>query len=251
MKSIVEIASLYKEKLCLKYEPVGIYLEDKMPEGAVSFKNKGNGCIAPLIFKAASGNTIAIDINSTGFPCSAFYLGYQEWIFPGIESFLSSGPFPGRECERLIDSPETAKGYVKSFIPEEINQKVLIFRPIKDDTGLKPEAVILFVNPDQLSALTYLAHFDKPGAQERVVTQLASACASMVTMPLKFAREDKLSAFWGLHDISCRTSFPSNIFSFSLPVKFFELIGGFIPESFIMTERWEKVLNRIKSEVKE
>jgi uncharacterized protein (DUF169 family) len=248
MNSIAEIASLYKEKLGLKYEPVGIYFEDKMPDEAVSFKNKGNGCIAPLIFKAASGKTVAIDINSTGFPCSAFYLGYQEWIFPGIENFLSAGPFPGRECERLIDSAETAKEYVKSFVPQNINKKVMVFKPIKGDNGCKPEAVILFVNPDQLSALTYLAHFDKPGAQDRVVAQLASACASMVTMPLRFAREEKLTAFWGLQDISCRTSFPSNILSFSLPVKFFELIGSFIPESFIMTERWEKVLNRIKSE---
>jgi hypothetical protein len=246
MKNIVEIAALYKEKLALKYEPVGIYFEDKMPEGALSFKSKGNGCIAPLIFKAASGKTVAIDTGSTGFPCSAFYLGYQEWIFPGIENFLSTGPFPGRECERLIETPDKAREYVKSFIPGEINHKVMVFKPIKEET--RPEAVILFANPDQLSALTYLAHFDKPEAQSRVITQLASACASMVTIPLRLASEEKLTAFWGLQDISCRISFPSNIFSFSLPVKFFELIGGFIQESFIATERWEKVLNRIKSE---
>ena len=246
MKSLLEITALFKEKLALEYEPVGIYIEDKIPEGALSFKNKGNGCIAPLIFKAASGKTVAINAETTGFPCSAFYLGYQEWIFPGIENFLSSGTFPGRECEKLIITPETAKEYVQSFVPQELAKGTMVFRPIMEEQGKKPEAVIIFANPDQISALTYLAHFDKPEAQDRVVTQLASACASIVTFPLKYARENRSAAFWGLQDISTRVSFPPNIFSFSMPVKFFEEMGGFIEDSFLNTERWEKVLKRIK-----
>jgi uncharacterized protein (DUF169 family) len=248
MKNISEIAALYKERLGLKYDPVGIYFEEKIPEGALSFKEKGNGCIAPLIFKAGTGKTVAVDFNTTGFPCSAFYLGYKEWIFPGIENFLSSGPFPGRECERLIESPEKAKEYIKTFIPVNLNEKVLVFKPILENALQKPEAVILFVNPDQLSALTYLAHFDEPEAEDRVVTRFASSCASIVTFPLRFAKEGKLCAFWGLQDISTRTSFPSDIFSFSLPARFFEKIGNEMENTFLVTERWEKVLNRIKKE---
>lgn len=246
MPGFNELAIIFKEKLGLKYEPVGIYFEKEKPSGALSFKDKGNGCIAPLIFKAASGKTVAVDISTTGFPCSAFYLGYKEWIFPGIEHFLSTGPFPGRECERLIENPELAREFVESFIPEEIREQTLVFKPVAEVAYNKPEAVIFFVNPDQLSALTFLAHFDSPNSTDRVVTQLASSCASIVYFPLKYAREGQLKAFWGLQDISTRASFPPDIFSFSLPAAFFEKIGNLIENSFISTERWEKVLKRIK-----
>jgi len=247
MSGFKELGAKFKEKLGMKYEPVGIYFSDEKPVDSLSFKNKGNGCIAPLIFKAASGKTIAVDSASTGFPCSAFYLGYQEWIFPGIENFLSNGPFPNRECERLIQTSESAKEYVETFIPQDLQTKALVFKPVSS-TEERPEAVVFFVNPDQLSALTFLAHFDSPSATDRVVTQLASSCASIVYFPLKYAAEKKFTAFWGLHDISTRTSFPSNIFSFGLPADFFLKMGEFLDKSFIETERWEKVLHRIKAE---
>ncbi len=241
-----EIAEKFKETLGLEYEPVGIYFGNEKPDDALSFKNKGNGCIAPLIFKAAKGKTVAVDKESTGFPCSAFYLGYKEWIFEGIENFLSTGPFPGRECERLMDNPDTARKYVETFIPETLREETLIFKPVALEPDKIPEAVIFFVNPDQLSALTYLALNDAPSQQDRVVTQLASSCASIVYFPLKFAREGKLTAFWGLHDISTRPSFPADILSFSLPADFFLKMGKMMDESFLYTERWEKVLHRIK-----
>ena len=57
-----------------------------------------------------------------------------------------------------------------------------------------------------------------------------------------------MKAFWGLQDISTRTSFPEDIFSFALPSSFFAKIGELMKDSFIFTERWVKVLNRIKAD---
>ena len=88
--TIKEIGLKLKIDLGLEYFPIGIMRTDDMPENAKRFANKGNGCIVPLIFSSAKGHVVAIDKDTTGWACSAFYLGYQKWIFEGIECFLSS-----------------------------------------------------------------------------------------------------------------------------------------------------------------
>ena len=241
----ITIHRLFKEKLGLQYLPVGIYFETSRPEEAVTFKHKGSGCIAGHIFQAAKGKTIAIDNETTGYPCSSFYLGYQKWIFPGIENFLSNGPFPERECERFIETPEIAKKFVESYVPETIVNDVYVFRPLTEKENREPEAVIFFVNPDQISALVYLAHYNRPDAENRVVTRFSSACMSMVTLPLQYARSNINMAFWGLHDISVRPSFPENIMTLSMPYAMYREMGSNIEGSFLVTIKWEKVLERI------
>jgi uncharacterized protein (DUF169 family) len=91
MKTPQEKAKWLFEKMAFNYQPIGLMMADKKPEGAVSLKKKGNGCIASFIFQAAKGRTVVIDKDSTGYACSAFFLGYSDWIFTGIEYFLSHG----------------------------------------------------------------------------------------------------------------------------------------------------------------
>ena len=130
MKSLFETAKMYKDNLGLKYEPVGIYPEDEKPKDYLSFKNKGNGCIAPLIFKAASGKTVVIDEETTGYPCSAFYIGYQKWIFPGIEHFLSQGPMPRKRTGK------TAADFRES---QRICSIVCSFRTKQENSGFQTD----------------------------------------------------------------------------------------------------------------
>ena len=189
---------------------------------------------------------MAIDQESTGYPCSAFYLGYQEWIFPGIENFLSNGSFNGRECERIINNPANARKFVESYIPEIITTETYVFRPLTEGENRIPKVVIFFANPDQLSALVYLAHFNYPLEERRVVTQFSSACMSMVTLPMQYALKYKNKAFWGLQDISVRPAFPENIMTLAMPFSMYEEMGKQIEYSFLVTDRWEKVLSRIK-----
>jgi hypothetical protein len=234
------------DRLILNYLPVGLMLADKKPADAVSFKKKGKGCIASLIFSAAKGKTVAIDSESTGYPCSAFYLGYQDWIFQGIEYFLSSSPVPiGRECERFVHSPSLAKEYVESFVPEEHTKSAYVFKPVtlfaEDES---PETVIFFANPDQLSALVFLIQYKHPLDFGRVVTGFASACMAMATIPLQYARKGESKAFWGLHDIAVRPSMPKDLMTISMPYKIFEEICSVADESFLNTENWASLLAR-------
>lgn len=64
-----------------------MFFSGNKPDNAISLKSKDNGYILPFILKSATGKTIAIDNDTTGWNCSAFYLRYQDWIFEGIECF--------------------------------------------------------------------------------------------------------------------------------------------------------------------
>lgn len=240
-------ASWLISKLRLQYQPVGLKLSEKKPFNASFFKKSGSGCIAPLIFSAAKGKTVAIDRESTGYACSAFYLGYAEWIFNGIEFFLSHSPIPiGRECERFVENPALAREFVESYIPVERNEKTYVFKPVTQfSEGEKPEIVVFFANADQLSALVFLIQYAHPLDYDRVKTGFASACQAMVTIPLQYARKGESKAFWGLHDISARTALPKEIMSLSMPYALFEEICNYAPKSFLITEKWDQIQKRI------
>lgn len=243
---ISTIGREFRDKLALEYSPVGYYYAEGKPDGAIGFKKKGGGCIMPLIFKAAKGATVAFDENSTGGNCSAYFLGYKDWIFPGVEYFLSHGPLIGRMCERLVKSPKLAKHYLESIKLKGRVKGAIVFKPLENfGESENPEAVIFFANPDQLSALVYLLHFGAPLEQSRIVTGFASACGSVVTLPLLYARSGKKAAVWGLHDITARPRLPKEIMTITVPLDLLAEMSRDMKESFLYTARWEKIVERI------
>lgn len=240
-----ELGIKLKEDLGLRYFPIGVLYSDSMPENAKKFIKKGNGCVIPLIFSSAKGNTAAMDINTTGFPCSAFYLGYQEWIFPGIECFLSDGVGSPMGGERFIRTPNQAKAYVKYFVPKEICNKVTVFKPLEqfnDDEN--PEIAIFFVTPDELSGLVYLLHFNSPEVEDTIVTRFNSGCSSIVTLPMRYKAEGKMKAVMGMHDISARLRLPKDILTLAMPIDLLREISSHIDDSFVKTENWIKIKER-------
>lgn len=244
---LAAMGKAYVERLRLGSSPVACFFSKERPKGAVGFKKKGGGCIMPLIFSAGSGKTVAFDRDTTGWPCSAFYLGYEDWIFPGIENFLSHGPVPGRECERFVKTAGQAEAYLKSVRFERKSEGTAVFKPVeKLEAGEVPEVVIFFANADQLSALVYLLYYSAPEEENRVVARFASACGSVVTLPLHYARKGEKKAVWGLHDISARARLPKDIMSLTVPLSLFIEMGRDMEESFLSTEQWQKVAGRIE-----
>jgi len=243
--SVKELAVRLKEKLGFGNLPVGMFFSESKPENAISFKSKGNGCILPLIFKSAQGKTVAIDQDTTGWNCSAFYLGYQDWIFEGIECFLSDGVVNGREGERFIKTSQQAKSFVEFYRPETLTTKVTVFKPLSDfEPDETPELVIFFVNPDELSALVYLLHFNAPESEDRVVTRFISGCGSIVTLPMKLKKEGKMRAVWGMHDISVRRRLPKELMTLTMPYELLAEITKDIDQSFIITDSWKAIKER-------
>ena len=240
-----EIGKIFKQKLAMQYSPVGFYFADKKPDDAIGFKSKGNGCIVPLIFSSAKGRTVAFDKDTMGWDCSAFFLGYQDWIYNGIECFLSDGSIIGGKGERFIKTKSQAKEYVKSLRPKTLNNSVIVFKPLENfDLSETPEIVIFFVNPDQLSGLVNLLHFNSPEKDDLVVTRFMSGCGSIVTLPMKYKTEGKIKAVWGMHDISARLRIPNELMTLTMPYGLLVDIYKDIDNSFIITSNWQKIKDR-------
>jgi len=238
--AFTEVLKLEKHKLC------GIYFSDEKPLNAIELKKKGSGCIVPLILKASTGIPLVFAEESTGWPCSAFYLGFQDTIFEGIEYFLSNKDDFWRPCERFIQNPGLAKTLIDNILPVKPEKHYLVIKPLEDFLPHEePETALFFVNPDQLSALVFLSHYDAPGSMDRVLAPFASACMALVTLPLKLARKKNEKAVMGLFDISARTRMPSDLLSFAMPYSFLKRIAEILPESFVSTYNWATIKERI------
>ncbi len=237
------LAADLQERLQLEYAPVGFRYTDAVPPGARRF-GAGGGCIAPLVRAAAKGTTFALTPEACGYPCAAFYLGFSEWIFPGIEHFLAHGPMPGRDCERFIRTSDLARKLLEQQ-RSRAPGRVAVLAPLATFPSQEgPDVVIVLANADQISALVFLLHYDDPCDDRRVVTQFASACASMITLPMRTAREGGTAAHWGLHDISARARLPEHLTSLAMPLPALEAAWRYAPESFLGTHQWARIAAR-------
>lgn len=241
MTTLAQIGRDFKSSLDLEYFPIGLSFRKDWPEAAVGFKHSGSGCIMPLILSAARGKTVAFDHDRIGWPCSGFYLGFRDSIYPGIEYYLSDG-LADRECERFVESPEKVREYLQSV--RFTSEGVAVFEPLEQmPEDITPEVVIFFADPDQLSALAFLAHFDAP-LEERIVTRFASACGAVALFPLRNARHGEAKAFWGMQDISARARLPANVMSFAMPYAMAVRMHSQIGASFLTTSQWAKLIKR-------
>lgn len=239
-----DLAVDLQERLRLEHAPVGFRYADTPPPGARSF-GSGQGCIAPLVRAAGRGGTFVLTPEACGLPCAAFYLGFSEWIFPGIERFLAHGPMPGRGCERLISNSRLAREFLEQQRNPAPPGQVAVLAPLaRFPAGERPDLAILLANADQISALVFLLHYDGPADDRRVVTQLASACASMITLPMRTAREGGTAAHWGSHDLSARARLPAQLTSLAMPLPVLEAAWRYAPESFLGTDQWARIAAR-------
>lgn len=240
-----EIGLKIKDSLGLEFYPVGMYYSVTKPDNSIGFKSKGNGCIMPLIFSAAKGKTVAFNAETTGWDCSAFYLGYKDWIFEGIECFLSDGTVFGRSGERFVKTSKQAKEFVKSLVPAPLQNRYTVFKPLTEfHPEEKPELVTFFVNADEISGLVFLLHYNHPESDDRVVTRFMSACGAVVTAPMKYKSEGKMKAVWGMHDISARLRLPKELMTMTMPWEMVEEMADHLDSSFIITENWKKIKER-------
>ncbi len=230
--------------LGMHLRPVGFRYTREKPQGALEFKRSG-GCLASLIFACARGATVAVGPGTCGRPCAAFYLGFAPWIFEGIEQFLSCGPCLSREPERFIHTPELARQWLEAMRFSAPAGHLAVFKPFGSFAAdERPDVAIFFATPDQLSALVYLLHHDNPMAEQRVVARFASACGSMVTLPLRSLREEKPAAFWGFHDPSARVHLPASLTTLAMPTAMLEEAWSHAGDSFLATPAWAKLRAR-------
>jgi hypothetical protein len=250
---------------------------DEKPEGAMQFTEGKWGCVMWLAVHAAKGKSAVADKKTFGCFGGGVGLGFgnQYKNFPGGEegfcSFLSSGnagrpggpelaeqikPFMTKEShdhflhgERYIKNPDGVHKFIDALPITDIPTTYVVFKPLSDIDPMKekPQVVIFFANPDQLSALTVLANYGR-GDNENVMIPYAAGCQTIGIYPYREAEAARPRAVVGLTDLSARVYVRkqlggSNFMTFAAPFALFTEMEQNVSGSFLERHTWQSLLS--------
>jgi uncharacterized protein (DUF169 family) len=269
--------SVIAKAIQLQYQPVALLWSSEKPQGAMQFAENKWGCVMWLAAAAARGKSAVADAKTFGCFGGGVGLGFgnQYKNFPGGEEgfchFLSTGnaaregglelaekikPYMTTESfdhflhgERNIKSPALVEKFVQSLPITDIPEKYVVFQPLSqiDPASEKPQVVIFFVNPDQLSALTVLANYGR-GDNENVIIPYAAGCQTIGIYPYREAKSAKPRAVVGMTDLTARVYIRKqlnnpNLMTFAAPFALFEEMEQNVPGSFLERHTWQSLLS--------
>lgn len=209
---------------------------------------KGHQCFLSNLSRVLDGEDIRFSKKSFRCPGALAYTGFQELRMPNFEYFLSCGIEGKMPGERYKRTPELAMAYKNSLPEFKASGEYLVFKRwdklIEED---KPEVVVFFAKPDVLSGLFTLSNFED-GGLTNVVSPFVSGCGSMIMFPSseRLGRDEK--TYLGMFDVSARPSVPAGTLSFAMSIERFTNIIQCMEESFVITDSWNKVKERMCSE---
>jgi len=259
------------------------YLRPKYPALAMGWLTepteavleKGPHCLMHALWRAAKGERVVMDQASLGCIAAAEGLGLQYPLtdrFPGgpdcFYGFLSAGNADteaGRAMvagmraagapRHFVDLLEQGEGYVKNrALVEEYRTHVphitprgthVYLAPLDSLTaGEQPALVCLLANANQLSALTVLANYARPGI-DNVRIPFGAACASLGLFPFWEADQPNPRAVIGLVDITARfhirKTLGDDIMSFTMPWSLFAEMEANADDSFLSRDEWRMI----------
>ena len=106
----------------------------------------------------------------------------------------------------------------------------------------RPALVVMFVNPDQLSALVTLAGF-RTGALNASVSPWGAACQAILFAHAETGKEGPAGVI-GFFDISQRSKVGRDVLSYTMPYRLFVEMEGSVEESFLEAHAWLKLRKR-------
>jgi len=228
--------------------PIIFYYTDGNGGAEWAEKPKGRSCMICELAKVRSGKSLVYNAERVLCGGAKRYLGYTNKMRPGFEYFLSCGN-NRMEGERFLRTPELVKEFMKNqqTIPGA-GRNIVFKRWDNMDESDSPDVVIFFASPDVLSGLFTLANFDQ-SEPNGTFTPFAAGCGSIVYYPYLESKSKRQRAVIGMFDPSARPCVPENVLTFAFPYKRFEKMIGYMEESFLITDTWETIRNRILSKM--
>jgi hypothetical protein len=223
--------------------PVTFYYTDKLTDAKYAKDESLPRCVIGALTSIREGKSIYFDAES--LRCGKKFLGYSSEIMPNFRYFLSCG-IPGKtRGERYSKTPEMVDEIVKNTPALIAPSKYIIFKRwdnlTKEDD---PAVVIFFAAPDVLSGLFTLARFDETD-RGAIQAPFGSGCSAIVQNPYLEQQSEHPRAILGMFDPSARISVPIDVLTLAIPMKKFIKMIDNMEESFLITETWLKIKERI------
>ncbi|MCX7918972.1 MAG: DUF169 domain-containing protein [bacterium] len=226
--------------------PIVFYYTNEAGIGELAPTPTGWSCvITDLVNVQHTGRTIYFEEKNIACAGGKRYFGFMPQLRPNFEYFLSYG-IPGQmDGERYKKTPELVKELLVYQPAFEAPAKYIVFKRWDNlEVNDEPIAVIFFATPDILAGLFTLANFDEPNPYG-VIAPFCSGCSAVVYYPYKESISDKPKAILGLFDVSARPCVGANQLSFSVPFEKFIRMVHNMDESFLITDSWKKVKERL------
>jgi uncharacterized protein (DUF169 family) len=225
--------------------PIAFFFADEPGNVEVADPGKEWSCIICELAQVRKGKSLAWNEPVTRCGGARRFLGFTDGLRPNFEYFLSCGIPEKMQGERYIRTPEMAKEFIKKHLPIPSKGKYIIFKrwDLLEESD-EPEAVIFFATPDVLSGLFTLSIFDEPDGNG-VIAPFGSGCSATIYHPYHQNHSENPKAILGMFDPSARPCVPKDTLSFTIPMRKFEKIIGYMDETFLITETWETVKKRL------
>lgn len=226
--------------------PITFYYTDEEGRAEPVEPGSTSRCMIGPLSKVRKGNSLCFDAGTVACFGGKRYLGFSQEIMPDFEYFLSCG-VPGKlEGERYKKSPELVKELMKSYPEFRTPSRFIVFKrwDMLDESD-NPEVVIFFAKPDVLSGIFTLSNFDEPDP-DGVIAPMGSGCGTAVMFPYLEKDKERPRGVIGMFDISARPFVPGNMLTFAVPMKKFTRMIENMEESFLITDSWKKVQERIE-----
>jgi hypothetical protein len=150
--------------------------------------------------------------------------------------------------ERYLKTPERVHQFIESLPITDIPAEYVIFKPLADvDPDQEtPRVIVFFTDPDQLSAMTVLANYDRPD-NHNVIIPYAAGCQTIGIYPYQEAQAERPRAVVGLTDLSARVyirkQLADNLMTFTVPLAMFKEMENNVAGSFLERPTWQGLLS--------
>jgi len=237
---------LWKKHFGMGELPIVFYYHKEIRNAILVTRAKGRSCLICELAKVRNGESLAYNAEAIACGGAKRYLGYEETIRPDFEYFLSCG-IPGKMAgERYIRTPEMVLELQKhqQTIKDAKGNYIIFKRWDMLQDFDEPAVVIFFAKSDVLSGLFTLANFDQTEPNS-TFTPFGAGCGTIIHYPYLEKDTERPRAVIGMFDPSARPCVPKDTLSFAVPMIKFEKMIDYMEESFLITNTWKIVKNRI------
>jgi uncharacterized protein (DUF169 family) len=225
--------------------PITFFYSDSVNDTETVPPSQKWSCLIKELSAVREGTSLCYSAESFGCEGGKRYTGFSDKLRPKFEYFLSCGIEGEMEGERYIQTPEMVLKIMKNHKKLDLPGKYLLFkRWDKLTENDEPDAVIFFAKSDVLSGLFTLANFDQTEPNSSFAP-FGSGCSSIVYYPYLEKDKERQRAVIGMFDPSARICIGADEIAFTVPMKKFEKMVGYMDESFLITPTWKKIQVRI------